>query len=101
MNNNDAKMHLKIPPSSLMHSSSFAYLCAPTVYSMYIAINLNANYPREMKFIPINVNYCILSFVALIFFLRGLFSWGEGSITNFNFFNVNPKFDNEIVKFIA
>ena len=32
-------------------------------------INYNANYHREMKLVPINMDYCLLQFDALKFFL--------------------------------
>ena len=31
-------------------------------------INFNTNYRRQMKLIPINMDYCLLQFDALIFF---------------------------------
>ena len=46
--------------------------------------NFNANYCREMKFVPINMDYCLLELDALKFFF-GL------RLPNFNFFNVNPQ----------
>ena len=54
-----------------------------------IYINSNTNYRKEMKFVPINMDYCLLQFDALIFFL-GVRLHG-GSLPNFNFFNVNPQ----------
>ena len=46
-------------------------------------INSNANYRKEMKLVPINMNYCQLQFDAIQFFL-----WVNlhgGCIPNFNF----------------
>ena len=42
------------------------------------AINFNTNHCREMKFIPFNMNYCLLQFEALNFsyesiYIAGLF----------------------------
>ena len=45
-------------------------------------INFNANYRREMKLIPINLDYCLLQFDAIKFFL-GVRLYG-GSLSNFN-----------------
>ena len=42
------------------------------------AINYNENYQREMKLTPINVDYCLLQFDALKFFLRVRLDGGEG-----------------------
>ena len=52
-------------------------------------INSNVNYRREMKLVGISIDYCLLQFDALKFFL-GLPLHG-GSHPNFNFFNVNPQ----------
>ena len=49
-------------------------------------INYHINYHREMKLIPINMDYCLLQFDALNFIL-GVHLHGE-SERNFNFFNV-------------
>ena len=51
-------------------------------------INSNANYRKEMKLVPINMNYCQLQFDALKFFL-GL-RLNKLSLPNFILFNVNP-----------
>ena len=51
-------------------------------------INSNANYRREMKLVPINMDYYLFQFGALKFFL-GVHLHG-GSLPNFIFFNVNP-----------
>ena len=49
--------------------------------------NSNTNCRREMKLVPINMDYCLLQFDALKFFpgvrLR------RQSVPNFNFFNIN------------
>ena len=55
------------------------------------------NYRTEMKLVPIIIDYCLLQFDALKFFL-GVRLHG-GSLSNFNFFNVTPKFFKEIIKF--
>ena len=61
--------------------------------------NSNTNYRREMKLVPISVDYCLLQFHTLKFYLgvhlhRGL------ALTSINFFSaIPPNFDNEIVKF--
>ena len=51
-------------------------------------IYFNTNY-TEMKLVPIIIDYCLLEFDALKFFL-GVRLHG-GSQPNFNFFNVNPQ----------
>ena len=52
-------------------------------------INFNANNPREMKFVSINMDYFLLQFDVLKCIvgvrLRG------GSLLNFDFFNVNTQ----------
>ena len=55
----------------------------------------NTNYHREMKLVPINMDYCLLLFDAFKFSLGGHLH--EGPLTNFNLFIVNPKHDTEIV----
>ena len=55
-----------------------------------IFINSNTNYSTEMKLVPIIMDYCILQFDALKFFLG--VSLHGGCLPNFNFFNVNPQF---------
>ena len=55
-------------------------------------IYFNTNYPTEMKLVPIIVDYCLLQFDALKFVLGvRLHGGGEVSLTNFNFFKVNPQ----------
>ena len=51
-------------------------------------INFNANYRREIKFISINMDYCLLQFDAMNFFLEVRLH--GGALSNFNFFNINP-----------
>ena len=51
-----------------------------------------------MKIVPINMDYCLLQFDALKFFLGVRLRGGGMYLTNF--FNV-PKFDNEIITFIS
>ena len=50
-------------------------------------INSNTKYLREMKLVSINMDYCLLQFDAIKFFL-GVHLHG-GSQPNINFFNVN------------
>ena len=64
---------------------------------MNTPINSNTNYHREMKHGPINMDYCLLQFDALKFFLGVLLH--RGSLPNFNFLNVNFQIENNIVKF--
>ena len=47
-------------------------------------INSNKKYRREMKLIPFNIDYCVLHFDVLIFFLRISGQGGE-CLLNFNF----------------
>ena len=54
-----------------------------------IPIYFKTNYRTEMKLVPIIVEYCLLQFDALKFFLG--VHLHEGSLPNFNFFNVNPQ----------
>ena len=52
-------------------------------------INFSTNYRTEMKLVQIVMDYCLLQFDALNFFL-----WVHlhgGSQPNFNFFNLNPQ----------
>ena len=52
-------------------------------------ICFNTNNCREMKFVPIIMNYFLLQFDALKFFLEVRLH--GGFLSNFNFFNVNPQ----------
>ena len=52
-------------------------------------VYFNTNYRTEMKLVAIIMDYCLLQFDALKFFL-GVRLHG-GSPPNFNFFNVNPQ----------
>ena len=54
-----------------------------------IPINSSRSHRREMKLLPINIDYCLLQFDALKFFLE--VNLHEGSLPNINFFNVNPQ----------
>ena len=46
---------------------------------------------REMKREPIILDYCLLQFDALNFFLESIFMGGGGvSLSNFNFFQNKP-----------
>ena len=49
--------------------------------------NSNTNYLREMNFVPINMDYCLLQFDILKFFLGVCLR--RGALPNFNFSNVN------------
>ena len=51
-------------------------------------IYFNTNYRTEMKLVPIIMDYCLLQFDVLKFF-SGVHLQG-GSLSNFQFFNVNP-----------
>ena len=51
-------------------------------------IYFNTNYRRKMKLVLIIMDYCLLEFDALKFFLRVRLH--GGSQPNFNFFNVTP-----------
>ena len=62
-------------------------------------IYFNTNYPTEMKLVPVTMDYCLLQFDDLKFFL-GVRLHGE-SLPNFNVFNVNPQIFNDIVKIIS
>ena len=56
-----------------------------------IPINSNANYRKEMKFVLIDMDYCLLEFDALNFFLGVRLH--EGSLSHFNFFHCkSPNF---------
>ena len=52
-------------------------------------IYFKKNYRTGMKLLPLLIDYCLLQFDALRFFL-GVRLHG-GSQPNFNFFNVNPQ----------
>ena len=39
-------------------------------------IYFNTNYSTEMKLVPIIMDYCLLQFDALDFFLKGASTWG-------------------------
>ena len=54
-----------------------------------IPIYFNTNHRTEMKLVPVFMDYCLLQFDALKFFL-GVRLHG-GSRPNFNFFNGNPQ----------
>ena len=63
-------------------------------------IYFKTNYRTEIKLVQNSMDYCLLQFDALKFFL-GVHLHGGGSLSNFNFFNVTPKFFNDIVKFTS
>ena len=52
-------------------------------------IYFNTNYRKEMILVPIIMDYCLLQFDALKFFLDVRLQ-GEGSIANFNFLKSEP-----------
>ena len=52
-------------------------------------IYFNANYRAETKLVPVIMDNCLLQFDASEFFLGVRLHWG--SLSNFNFFNVNPQ----------
>ena len=56
-------------------------------------INSNTIYRGEMKLVSINMDYCLVQFDALKFFLGVHLHGGRGgmSLPNFNFFNLNPQ----------
>ena len=62
-------------------------------------INSVTNYHREMKLVPIIMDYRLFQIDCLKFFLG--VHLHRGSLPNFNFFNVNPQFFNEVVKFTS
>ena len=53
-------------------------------------INFNTNYRREMKLVPINMDYCLFQFDALKFVLGIRLQGGRRSVPNFIFFNAKP-----------
>ena len=59
-----------------------------------IPINSNTYYHREMKLVPINMDYYLLQFDALKFVLGVRLCKG---LPNFDFSMRTPKFHNEIV----
>ena len=52
-------------------------------------IYFNTNHRTEMKLVPIIMDYCLLQFDALKFFLGVRLHGGRVSQHNFNFFNAN------------
>ena len=52
-------------------------------------IYFNTNYCRKMKLVPIIIDYYLLKFNALKFFLE--VHLHGGSLPNFNFSNLNPQ----------
>ena len=54
-------------------------------------IYFNTNYCREMKLVPIIMDYCLFQFDALKIFLEVRLHGGGGPKPNFNLFNVNPQ----------
>ena len=57
-------------------------------------IYFNTNYRTEIKLVPIIMDYCLLQFDALKFFLGGRLH--GGSLPNFNFFNEIVKFTSQV-----
>ena len=54
-------------------------------------INSNTNCHKEIKLVPFIMDYCLLQFYALNFFLGVRIHRGRGEYLPFNFFNVNPQ----------
>ena len=52
-------------------------------------INSNTNHRREVKLIPMNMDYSLIQFDTLK--LLSKVRLYEGSLPNFNFFSVTPK----------
>ena len=52
-------------------------------------INSNTSYRREMKFVPINMDYCLLQFDASNFF-SGIRLHGDGVYLSLIFFQCKP-----------
>ena len=65
------------------------YMYSTQVRKKNILIYSNTNYSIEMKLVSIIMDYCLLQFDALKFFLGGRLH--GGSQPNFNFFNVNTQ----------
>ena len=63
-------------------------------------IYFNTNYPRKVELVPLNMDYCLLQFEALIFFLGSVYT-GEGALPNCNFFKVSLQILNKIIKFAS
>ena len=59
-------------------------------------IYFKANCSTEMKLVPIILDYCLLQFDALKYFLAVRLH--DGPLPNFDFFKANPKFFNDIAK---
>ena len=59
-----------------------------TTTTTKIPINSVINIRKEIKLIPINMNYCLLQFDKLNLFLGGPSTW---RVSNFEFFLVNPQ----------
>ena len=57
---------------------------------------LNTKCRAEMKQVPVIMDYCLLQFDALKFFLEARLH--GGSLPNFNFFNVNPQISQRNLK---
>ena len=66
-----------------------------------IPINYNTNYRRQMKLVPISMDYRLLQFDALKFFLRVRLHGGGGLYLTLTFSMKTPKFFNGIVKFTS
>ena len=79
----------KIRNAFLLNLVTFPWMYSRSNKKRNTPIYFNTNYRREMKLVPIIMDYCLLQFDALKFFL-GVRLHG-GSLPNFNFFNVNPQ----------
>ena len=83
------KFTIKIVTSVIFSAILLLKLVQSVKEKTYILINFNTNYSREMKFVPISIDYCILPFDTLKFFLAVRLH--GGSLPNINFFNVNSQ----------
>ena len=69
--------------------SSFESMYSSSKKKQNTPIYFNTNYLTEMKLVPIIMDYCLLSFDALKFFLEVRLH--RASLPNFNFFIENPQ----------
>ena len=85
--------NLNIFPLESYSFALFEFFCvcmnSPVKKKRNTLINSNTNYRREMKPIPVNVDYCLLQSDALNFFLEVRLH--VESLPNFYFFKVNPQ----------
>ena len=71
-----------------MHCNTYVYVQS-AIKKGTPPTNFDINYRREIKLVPIIMDYCLLQFNALKFVL-GVCPH-RGSVPNFNFFNVKPQ----------